>query len=200
MTRSTYYQQMRQLALDKRAEFGLTTRDISLSRLRKIYKAEGIIIDPCSGRLRKLKAAYFNDPDGCSVLLNMSLPEEPRLFAMLHELKHHYVDRDQLRCFCQDVYENSPVIEIGAEVFAAEILFPEEEFEGYVADFGITGTVTPEDVVRMKYHSPAKVSYQFLQKRLERLGLIAKGQFKGVQFYVLHKQMYGSQYYRQPRT
>lgn len=200
MSRSAYYQQMRQLARQKREEYCLATSDISLSRLRQVYKQEGITIDRCPSRLRKLKAAYFNDADGCSVLLNMTLPEEPRLFAMVHELKHHYVDRDLLRCFCQEVYETSPFIEIGAEVFAAEFIFPEDEFREFVAGFGFGTTLTAEDVVRLKYHSPARVSYQFLQKRLEWLGLVTKGQFNSVRFHLLHEQIYGSPHYRQRRS
>ena len=31
-----------------------------------------------------------NDP---GVLVNKILPREPRLFSLLHELKHHYTDR-----------------------------------------------------------------------------------------------------------
>lgn len=190
---------MRQLAHEKRAEYELTTTEISLSRIRSIFKTEGITIDACPRRLRKLKAAYFNDADGCSVLLNMELPVEPRLFAMVHELKHHYKDQDRLRCFCEDVYDGSPMIEIGAEVFAAEFIFPEAEFRDFVVDMGIPSSVTEEDVVRMKYHSPARISYQFLQKRLEWLRLIRPGQFHGVQFHKLHEQMYGSRHFHQRR-
>jgi len=191
---------MRHLAQQKRGEYRLTTSDISLSRVRHIYKQEGITIDGCPGRLRKLKAAYFSDPDGCSILLNMKLPEEPRLFAMLHELKHHYLDQALLQCFCQEVYESSPIIEIGAEVFAAEFLFPEDEFRDFVAGCGFSTTLSAEDVVYLKYHSPARISYQFLQKRLERLGLISRGQFSSVRFHVLHKQIYGSHHYRFRRS
>lgn len=187
---------MRQLAQQKRDEYGLTTSNISLSRVRNIYKQEGITIDPCPNRLRKLKAAYFNDADGCSILLNMKLPEEPRLFAMLHELKHHYVDQQLLQCFCLEVYDTSPAIEIGAEVFAAEFLFPEDEFRDFVAKCGFGTDLSAEDIVHLKYHSPARISYQFIQKRLERLGLIRKGQFSNVRFQVLHKQIYGSPHYR----
>lgn len=192
---SAYYRRMRQLAGEKREKLSLSTPDITLSRIRKIYRAEGITIDKCSGRLRKVKAAYFCDQYGCSVLLNMRLPEIPRLFAMIHELKHHYEDRDQLRCFCQEVYDSSPIIEIGAEVFAAEFIFPEEEFRSYVTSFMKGKEILPEDVVHMKYHCPAKVSYQFFTKSLERLGFIRRGQFAGVQFHKLHEKLYGSHHY-----
>ncbi len=96
---NAYYRRMRQLAGEKREMLSLSTADITLSRIRQIYRSEGIVIDKCPRRLRKVKAAYFNDDNGCSVLLNMSLPEEPRLFAMIHELKHHYEDRQRLQCF-----------------------------------------------------------------------------------------------------
>lgn len=194
---SAYYRRMRQLADEKRNEYSLSTPDITLSLIRKIYKAEGITIDRCTGKLRKLKAAYFSDRYGCSVMLDMKLPEAPRLFAMIHELKHHYEDREQLRCFtCQDVdYDASPLIEIGAEVFAAEFLFPEEEFREFVGGFIPKGIVTPEAVVHMNYYSPAIISYQFLVKTLTRLGYIKKGQFVNVKFTKLHAELYGSPHY-----
>lgn len=198
MLRSEYYNLMRHLAHEKRLQYSLATRDISLSRVRQIYQEEGITIDPCTGKLRRLKAAYFNDDDGCSILINMSLPEEPRLFAMIHELKHHYLDQDKLRCFCHDVDEQSPMIEIGAEVFAAEFIFPEDEFRRYVAALGIKQPLTADQIVRLKYHSPARVSYQFIQKMLLRLGLMRSGQFTGVQFQKLYEMTYGSRYRRRP--
>lgn len=200
MLPSEYYERMRYLAHEKRAEYSLSTRNICLSRLREIYRHEGIKIDPAPRRLRKLKAAYFNDEDGCSVLLNMNLPEEPRLFAMVHELKHHYEDSDKLHYFCQEVTSASPVVEIGAEVFAAEFIFPTTEFGQYLRslDIGAGSPITAEQIVRLKYHSPVPVSYQFLQKRLEWLRLIKHDQFRGVQFQKLYERIYGSRYYRRP--
>lgn len=38
MTRSQHYQQMRQLALDKRAEYGIETSMLNLTVVRRIYK------------------------------------------------------------------------------------------------------------------------------------------------------------------
>ncbi len=198
MSASEYYNMMRLLAHEKRADYGLTTSDVRLSSVREIYKQEGIHIDRCPGKLRKLKAAYFNDGDGCSILLNMKLPEEPRLFAMVHELKHHYIDQAQLACFCHDVTSRSPIIEIGAEVFSAEFIFPEAEFAAFVEELGIAKPVTAEEVVLIKYHSPVPVSYQFIQKRLEWLHLVIPNQFRNVHFQKLHAQQFGSSYYRRP--
>ncbi len=200
MSGSEYYQEMSELAKQKRLEHNLTTAQIGLAKVRELYKQEGIEIHTTRRPVRNLKAAYFNDKNGCDVLLNMSLPQAPRLFAMVHELKHHYKDRDKLGCLCVEVTETSPIIEIGAEVFAAEFIFPLHEFEQHLVQCGVTGSITPEDVVHLMYRSPAQVSYQFMQKCLERLGLIAKGQFKHIQFHNLHKQIYGSPHYRQPRS
>lgn len=197
---SAYYRRMRQLAGEKRELLSLSTQDITLSKIRNIYRAEGIVIDRCPSPLRKLKAAYFNDEYGCTVLLNMKLPEAPRLFAMIHELKHHYEDRERLQCFtCQDVYDSSPIIEIGAEVFAAEFIFPEDEFRQHVAAFINGKEIVAEDVVHMHYYCPARVSYQFFTKSLERLGYISRGKFAGVQFHKLHEELYGSRHYHSRR-
>ncbi len=200
MSRSTYYKDLIELAHIKRAEYKVTTRNVGLELVRKIYKREGITIRACPTKLRNLRAAYCNDEDGCDVLLNMKLPKEPRLFAMVHELKHHYTDRNERGYICLEITEDSPKIEIGAEIFAGEFIFPEQEFAEYVLQSGITSTVRREDIVRLMYRSPAPISYQFIQKRLEWLGLIHKGQFKDVQFQKLHAQMYGSPHYRQPRV
>lgn len=193
---TAYYKEMRSLAQEKRGQYALSTPEINLSGVRSIYKQEGIEIHGRKGGLKKLKAAYFNNIDGCCILLNMGLPEEPRLFAMLHELKHHYVDREHLKQqHCYEVYDSSPEIEIGAEVFAAEFIFPEEEFIAHVARIVPDGNITAEGVVDIKYSSPARVSYTFIIKTLERLRLIRKGQFKGVRFDKLHAARYGSAHF-----
>src|SRR4051812_15690389 len=92
MNRSDYYQQMRVLAISKRAHYKIETASLSLSGVQRIYRAEGIKLDQWIIKGRKLKAAYFCDDAGCSVLINKNLPKEPKLFALIHELKHHYAD------------------------------------------------------------------------------------------------------------
>lgn len=195
ITPSQYYQQMRELALQKRADYQISTPQVTLTLMRQIYKKEGIVIDATKNHLRKLKAAYFNDSDGCSVFLNISLPLEPRLFAMVHELKHHYVDSAQLQCMCLDAYGKTPEIEIGAEIFAAEFLFPVDEFRQFATDMGVTRHASQADIVNLNYRSPARVSYQYILKRLEWLKLIGKNEYKGFSFQNLHTQMYGSHHY-----
>lgn len=195
ITRNEYYRLMRTLAHQKRTEYQLITSQISLSSIRQIYKREGIKIDTAPNHLRKLKAAYFNDSDGCSVFLNMKLPDEPRLFAMIHELKHHFIDRDKLSCVCLELYKRMPEIEIGAEIFAAEFLFPESEFRQFTVNMGIKVHATAEDIVKLNYHSPARISYQFLLKRLEWLKLINHGEYRNISFHKLHARIHGSPHY-----
>jgi Zn-dependent peptidase ImmA (M78 family) len=55
-----------------------------------------------------------------SVAVQRTLPDEPKLFVLAHELKHHYVDQEKIAngvVHCGD-YNRNEIIEIGAEVFA----------------------------------------------------------------------------------
>lgn len=95
MDRAAYYEQMQQLARAKRIEYGVDTASFGLRELRVIYKREGIRLDDYP-LPRKIKALYMCDGGTCSVAFQKSLPYEPRLFALVHELKHHYRDRELL--------------------------------------------------------------------------------------------------------
>ncbi len=195
---SSEYEQLKALAREKRQHYGVETASLGLSKLRAIYKLEGITIDlwEISPRIR---AMYMCDDGDPSVLVNKSLPKEPRLFSMVHELKHHYKDRALMeggRLKCGD-YNANQRIEVGAEVFAAEFIFPEAEFLACIQTTGLTSAIKPEDIVRFKRECGAPVSYTFLQKRFEFLGLIAKGAFRGVHFQKLEEELYGLPIYKQ---
>jgi Zn-dependent peptidase ImmA (M78 family) len=200
VTRLRYYDAIKKLAAAKRKEFGVTTADLGLREVRRIYSAEGITID-----LRKLpakiRAAYMCDDGDPSVLVNKSLPKAPRLFAMVHELKHHFCDREVLSTggiHCGD-YNVNKVIEIAAEIFAAEFIYPECEFLACVKKLEIdAGAVEPNQIVELKRACGATVSYKFLRKRLERFGYIGPGQFAKVQFQKLEESIYGVPFYKQP--
>jgi Zn-dependent peptidase ImmA (M78 family) len=200
VTRRAYYEDLKDLAREKRAEHSVNTAAFGLREVRRIYKAEGIQIDywPLP---YKIKAMYMCADDDFSVAVQRSLPDEPKLFALVHELKHHYRDQAALtngRIVCGD-YNANDLIEKGAEVFAAEFIYPESEFAGDIAQLGINGWQA-ETVVRMKRVCKAKVSYKFLCKRLERLGLIARGQFDRVQFQKLEERLFGVPFYRRRRA
>jgi Zn-dependent peptidase ImmA (M78 family) len=126
----------------------------------------------------------------------------PRLFALVHELKHHYVDQESIRggeLKCGD-YNANQIIEKGAEVFAAEFIYPEAEMLELTKVLRVeNGSCTAEKVVEFKRSCPAKVSYTFLAKRFEWFKFVPKGQFKGVQFQKLEESIYGLPVYKQER-
>jgi Zn-dependent peptidase ImmA (M78 family) len=199
MSRRPYYEDLLNLARQKRALYGVRTEAFGLTQVRKIYKVEGIRVDywPLP---YKLKALYMCADGDCSVAIQKSLPEQPKLFALVHELKHHYRDREALGSgviHCGD-YNANELIEKGAEVFAAEFIYPEREFAEDLSTFDVV-LWKAENVVRLKRACKARVSYRFLCKRLERLGLIPAGHFNGVQFQKLEDELFGIPFYRRVR-
>lgn len=201
MSRHAHYQDLKSLAREKREQYGVVTDAFGLRELRRIYKAEGIRIDyfPLP---YKIKALYMCADGDYSVAVQRRLPDEPKLFALVHELKHHYCDRDALGdgiIHCGD-YNLDEVIEIGAEVFAAEFIYPESEFAEDLAAHDVASW-TAEDIVRLKRSCKARVSYRFLCKRLEQLRLIRRGAFDRVQFQKLEDSIYGVPFYkRRPKA
>jgi Zn-dependent peptidase ImmA (M78 family) len=199
VNRTAYYEAMASLAAAKRNEFGVTTANVGLRELRHVYGVLGIKIDlwKLSPRIR---AVYMSESGDPSVLVNKNLPPIPRLFSMAHELKHHFCDREAIengKLRCGD-YNANQVIEIGAEVFAAEFIYPEQEFCSMVEHLKLKpGAMSADDVVRLKRDCGAPVSYKFLQKRLERLGYIQADQFDNIQFQKLEETIYGQPIYKQ---
>ncbi len=199
MSRAAYYDEMQRLAREKRAQHGVDTARFGLKELRTIYRREGIQLDKYP-LPRKIKALYMCDDGHSSVAYQDSLPKEPKLFALVHELKHHYCDQDILGAgvvHCGD-YDANELIEKAAEVFAAEFIYPQAEFADDLQQLGIT-VRQATDMVLLKRSCKATVSYHFIRKRLERLQLIAPGQFDGVQFRNLEEQMFGIPYFRRRR-
>src|SRR5258708_39670782 len=102
MTSRPDYDALKLLARQKRAEYDVTTATLNLIVVRKIYSAEGIRIDPWKFP-RTIRAAYMCDDSDPSVAINKTLPREPKLFSLVHELKHHYLDQQlieggEIRC------------------------------------------------------------------------------------------------------
>jgi Zn-dependent peptidase ImmA (M78 family) len=191
MTRDEYFEGLKALAREKRKYHAVRTDSFGLREIRKIYKKEGIRIDPWP-LPAKIKGVYMCANNDFSVAVQRTLPDEPKLFVLAHELKHHYVDQEKIAngvVHCGD-YNRNELIEIGAEVFAAEFIYPEHEFAEMVKTSGVAAW-SPEDVVRLKRRTPAKISYMFVQKRLERLGVVERGAFAAVRFKKLEEQMFG---------
>lgn len=202
MTPSLYYQQVKLLAQQIRAEFGLNTPRVLKSDLRRIYKAKGISkIDlwPPRGqkiKLRQLRGAYLHDTFGATVMLARSLPEEPMVFTMAHELKHHLMDKDLPIAYCDKSNENE-MIEIGAEIFAAELIFPDSDFSNHMASYGIElGKCLAKDIVKLKHESRTTLSFTALAKKAEFLRFAPKQSLQGISWKKLAESIYGEPAYK----
>jgi Zn-dependent peptidase ImmA (M78 family) len=196
---------MKSLAQGIRTKFGLQTPRVLRSDLRNIYKEYNIRIDlwPAQERqaskFRKLRGAYFNDELGPAVMINRKLPEDPRVFTMAHELKHHLVDRDRLVSYCGKDNETK-MIEISAEVFAAELIYPESDFANDLMQRGVKhGHCKEGDLVRLKHETQTTLSYMGLAKRAVFLGFAARGSFDKVQWTKIEEQIYGVPIYKKLR-
>ena len=187
---------MKELARATRDEHGLTTARVQKSQLRAIYRSHHIRIDLWPHRLREVRGAYFNDELGPTVMLSKGLPEDPMVFTMAHELKHHLVDSNLHLACCSD-RNATEHIEIGAEIFAAEFIYPEQDFVAALDVKGITsGQCTPEALVRLKRETRTTLSYTGLAKRATFLGFAASGSLDGVRWKKLEQEIYGEPLYK----
>lgn len=206
MTRSAYYEEMRELARDVRNEYRLATARVTLTDMRRIYRDQGIKIDlwppkDCMKKLKRLRGAYFCDAEcGPSVLVDRNLPEEPRIFTLGHELKHHLRDRTGGAVHCSAGNADT-MVEIGAEVFSGELIFPDDLFHDEMRRLGVrTGACAPENLVYLKRDSATTLSYAGLAKRAEFLGYARQGAMAGVQFRNLEERLLGVPAYRARRS
>ena len=198
MNRSAYYDEMKALAREVRVAHGITTPKVTLTIMRQIYKTYGIKIKLWPHRLKKLKGAYFNDETGPHVMIDGNLPAEQRIFTMAHELKHHLADRPD--CQSHDPEHEKEPVEIAAEIFAAELIFPDQDFAVCLASMGIReGCCTAETIVRLKRVSETTMSYAGMAKKAEFLGFASQGSLTatGVKWIKLRDMIYGEPTYKQ---
>jgi Zn-dependent peptidase ImmA (M78 family) len=178
-----YYYEMRELALEVRARDGIEGSDLSMRDMWRIYCEEGIEKLDFRHGFKDLRGAYFNDDCGVTVMLAGGLPDEPTVFTMAHELKHHLVDSEAGPVVCR-TNEQTKRIEIGAEVFASELIYPEKDF---VYDLfrllrGMPQTVSPEVLVELKRKTNTTLSYAGLAKRTVLLRLADEKAFRDVRW------------------
>lgn len=176
-----YYYDMRELALEVRARHGIEGPYVSMRDMWRIYRTEGIEQLDFRRGFKNLRGAYFNDDCGVTVVLAGGLPDEPTIFTMAHELKHHLVDSKTGALLC-GTNEQTRRVEIGAEVFAAELIYPEKDF---VYDLfrllrGMPQKITRESLVELKRRTHTTLSYTALAKRAVLLRLADEGAFRGV--------------------
>jgi Zn-dependent peptidase ImmA (M78 family) len=193
------YEKMRVLANEIRAQYGFSGPRVTKSDLRRVYKDLGITVHYWDHKLKALRGAYFPPPDGPSVLIAKRLPDEPQIFTLAHELKHHLVDRDQPLSYCDPSNQNA-LAEKSAEVFAAELIFPQGLFIKYMHDAKVDlGACTADNVVHLKVQLGTTLSYRGLCKMAEFLGYGKPEAFAKVQFQKRQEQLYGVPLYKRLR-
>src|SRR5581483_8430769 len=108
---------MRELALEVRARNGIEGSDLSMRDMWPIYCEEGLEKLDFRHGFKDLRGAYFTYDCGVTVMLGGGVPDEPTIFTMAHELKHHLVDSEAGSVVCR-TDDQTKRIEIGAEVLS----------------------------------------------------------------------------------
>ena len=197
MDKSKYYNGLKKLARTQRASFSICGPTRTKTEIKDIFKHYGVSVDlwPMAGmnrsKLKNLRGAYINDGQNAHVMISRNLPDEQQIFTMAHELKHHLVDSDEISGFCH-TSNNLDVIEIGAEIFAAEFIYPEQDFISDLEEMGVNkGECTASDLVKLKHEKRASLSYSSLSKRAEFTGLAESGSMPKVGWKKLETEIYG---------
>ena len=170
MNTQRYYEDLKLLARQVRVENGLSSPRVLPSDLMRIYAKHGIEVDEWPYRFRNLRGAFINDELGTTVMLAKGLPRDPMVFTMAHELKHFFRDRDLGISYCDQSNLNKS-LEIGAEIFAAELIFPDRDFVSHMTRMRIrTNQCLPKNLVELKRQTGTTLSYAGLAIKAERLG------------------------------
>ena len=191
MNRQAYYEDLKLLARQVRAEHGLRSPRVLASDLRRIYDSHGIVIDSWPYRLRNLRGAFISDHLGTTVLLASGLPQDPMVFTMAHELKHFFRDRDLGISYC-DQSNLSKTVEVGAEIFAAELLFPDQDFINQMRMLRVgRDQCLPRTLVQLKVKTRTTLSYAGLAIKAERLGYAPPSSLTRIKTWRKLEDLYG---------
>jgi Zn-dependent peptidase ImmA (M78 family) len=191
VNRQAYYEELKSLARQVRAENGLRSPRVLASDLRRIYDRHGIVIDSWPYRLRHLRGAFISDSLGTTVMLASGLPQDPMVFTMAHELKHFFRDRDLGISYC-DQSNLSKTVEIGAEIFAAELLFPDQDFIKHLRLLRVgRDQCLPRTIVQLKAKTRTTLSYAGLAIKAERLGFAPPSSLTRIKTWRKLEALYG---------
>jgi Zn-dependent peptidase ImmA (M78 family) len=191
VNRQAYYEELKSLARQVRAENGLRSPRVLASDLRRIYDRHGIVIDSWPYRLRHLRGAFISDSLGTTVMLASGLPQDPMVFTMAHELKHFFRDRDLGISYC-DQSNLSKTVEIGAEIFAAELLFPDQDFIKHLQLLRVgRDQCLPRTIVQLKAKTRTTLSYAGLAIKAERLGFAPPSSLTRIKTWRKLEALYG---------
>ena len=192
MTLARDYYGLKLLARRVRVENGFTSTRVLPSDLRQIYFRNGIEIDYWPYPLRNLRGAFICDRFGTTVMLAKTLPQDPMVFTMAHELKHFLTDRDLQISYC-DLSNINKEIEVGAEVFASELIFPDQFFVEHMQTMGIKrGQCVPETLVELKRQTRTTLSYAGLAIKAERLRYASGGSVTKVKTWRKLEKLYSN--------
>lgn len=108
-----------------RAKYGLTTGRVLPGEMKKILLAEGVDEIVLWEHFKRVRGAYLIEDDKAIVAVRKGLPIDQYAFTLGHEFKHHRHDRHLGGILCSPSTERDP-IEIGAEIFSAEFIYPEQ--------------------------------------------------------------------------
>lgn len=191
------YEAARLLAYETREQHGLSGPFVKLSQIKAIYKKLGIKVVYWPHKFSVLRGIYINDDLGPTVMVSKNLPDDPKIFTLGHELKHHLVDNG----VCSTTDDDTTLREVSAEVFAAELLLPEPLFIEGLAELGVTpGGNTIDEVKRaivtFKKNTGTTLSYAGLAKRADRLGYVQSGALFGTSWVKLEEQIFGVPFYK----
>lgn len=187
MTRTEYYHIVKAKAREIRAEFGITGAQIRLSQIKEICKKLGIRVEYWQGKLRVVRGVYTCD-DGPCIMVSKLLPDEQKIFTIAHELKHHFFDQD----VSHPSFPEKAALEISAEIFAVELIFPDAEFLSFTAAMGIVPSGgTARDIILLKNGSQTCLSYGSLAKRMVFHGLATPESVNKVPWIKLAEEVLG---------
>ncbi len=202
MSRSSYFAELKELAREIRQKYGLATPRVLISDLRKICRVEGVTVNlwPLPGmrgdRLKNVRGLYFNEDGDPSIYLARHLPEEQQIFTLAHEIKHHLIDQGQMGSLCAGTNQQEEV-EVGAEIFAAELIFPDQDFGHTLTAAGVKfGQCSAEDIIRLKHQSKTTLSFTSLGKKAMILGYSPPHALDDIRWHQLNKQIYGEPPYK----
>lgn len=202
MTPAQAYAEVRILAQTVRDKYGIEGPCLKISKLRAIYKDQDIKLVYWPYKLRKLRGAYIADDLGATVMVFKDLPDDPKAFTLAHELKHHLIDRAS----CSTTDGGSSIREIAAEVFAAELLFPEALFIQELATRGLCHgrraslDSTQLAIIQTKRDTGTTLSYLGMAKRAERLGYAERGSLTSTKWKKLEELHFGVPSFRRSVT
>lgn len=200
MSATDYYEMLKARARALRSKRQWTLPRVGLREIKQLCLDEGIeridLWPPAKCRTAKkrtkVRGIYApNDGRPC-VMVNRHLPKEQRIFTLGHELKHHLFDGDRdVPLLCETKVGNN-TIEIGAEIFAAELIYPDADFCRDLRELGVkAGGCTANDIVRLKHDSGTSLSFSALAKKAYRFGFASSGAFDGTPWKKIERQLFG---------